>query len=504
MNVVFVLLDTLRRDHLGCYGNRWVQTPHLDRFAAGGVSFDNCYLGSSPCMPARREILTGRYEFPYRGWGPLEPGDRDLAETLTHHNRSSMLITDHYHLFEHGAGNYHTHFTGWDFIRGQENDHWVVDPAIAPRFPAPEKTKCHFRWAQYMRNTAQWRNADGQWTDEKHTFTSQTFRRAADWIDRNTALHNQDFFLMIDHFDPHEPFDPPAPYDTMYCDGSPPAERVRWPIYGEASRYTAEELADIRALYAGKVTLVDRWFGHFLDRLEKHGLLANTMIVVTTDHGHLFGEHGMIGKPGNGHGDATLYQEMAHLPLIVRHPDFATQAGSRRRALVQAVDYYPTILEGMQLPTATQSIHGRSLLPLLQSPAANIREYACFAKYGEAIHITDGEWTLAKWPPATAQGDRNAPLYWYSALPPEFIVPKGLGPFDRENLRYPVTHVRGKGREALWQVAQDPAQRHNRLATEPAEAARLTAALGQFLAAINAPVEQFERLGIPRVGASQS
>ena len=335
MNVVFIIIDTLRRDHLGCYGNPWIKTPNFDRLAEMGVTFENAYLGSYPCMPARRDIWTGRYEFPWRGWGPLEYDDLDFIGLISDEH-TTMLITDHYHLFEHGSGNYHFHFDGWEFIRGQENDKWITDATIEVKFPAPEFTKVHRRWHQYYRNTAHWKT-------ERDTFAAQTFEAAIDWLDRNHTL--QDFFLMIDCFDPHEPFDPPYPYDLMY-NPNPPEQRIRWPIYGTADRYTEAELQDIRALYAGEVTLVDTWLGHFLDKLERLRLLDDTMIVLTTDHGHLFGEHGMIGKPATHHGDSNMYQEIAHIPLIVHHPEFRG-ATLRPRRLIQQVDLYPTILEAM-------------------------------------------------------------------------------------------------------------------------------------------------------------
>ncbi len=491
MNTILIVIDTLRRDHLGCYGSRVCKTPHLDAFAERSVVFDNAYLASSPCMPARREIMTGRYEFPFRGWGPLEHTDLDLAEALGQSKKPSMLITDHYHLFEHGSGNYHFHFSGWDFIRGQENDHWITNPSIPPRFPAPERTKCHFAWAQYMRNTAQWRDAEGRWSDERHTFCAQTFSRAATWLEENHA--QRDFLLVIDHFDPHEPFDPPPPYDTMYCDGPPPRERVRWPIYGKADRYTPAELADIRALYAGKVSLVDHWFGAFVKHLTELGRLDDTMIIVTTDHGHLFGEHGMIGKPGTGHGDSTLYQPMAHIPLLVYHPDFRTQGGARRSALVQPVDYFPTVMEAAGVAAPAERLHGKSLFPLMQSPTAKIRETACFGKFGEGVHITDGAWTYVKWPP---NPDVNAPLHWYSASPPDFIKPRDVGEFEREQMRFSIDHVRGPMSDALFFLPEDPGQDHNLIAERPAEAGRLAQGIRNFMSEIDAPQEQLQRLGL--------
>lgn len=487
MNVILCLMDTLRRDHLGCYGNPWIRTPNLDRFAGMSTLFEHAYLGSYPCMPARREIWTGCREFPWRGWGPLEQEDQPFIATLGAAGRPTMLVTDHYHFFEHGSGNYHLPFGAWEFVRGNEADAWVSDPEIAVAWPAPEFTKVHRKWAQYYRNTARWRRG-GCWQEERHTFAAQTFQAAASWIERNRST--RDFFLMIDCFDPHEPFDPPAPYDRLY-NANPPAQRVRWPIYGPADRYTREELADIRALYAGKVTLVDTWFGRFLETLERQGRLADTLIVVTTDHGHLFGEHGMIGKPSTRHGDSNLYEEVAHIPLLIYHPE--RSGGRRERALVQHIDLAPTILEAAGVSAAAAGMHGRSLLPLLRGEQARVRDYALFGKFGEAVNITDGEWVLFQWPPA----GENTPLHWYSPLRPEFLKPRGVGPFDPATASYPVDYERGPMTAALYHLPTDPRQQCNRIGTDPAQAARLRHALSALLQEIDAPAEQRQRLNLP-------
>ncbi len=479
MNVVLIIIDTLRRDHLGCYGNDWIRTPNFDRLADMGVTFENAYLGSYPCMPARRDIWTGRYEFPWRGWGPLEYDDLDFIRMISD-QRTTMLVTDHYHLFERGSGNYHFYFDGWEFIRGQENDKWITDPTIEVRFPAPESTKVSRRWRQYYRNTAHWKT-------ERDTFAAQTFQSAMDWLDRNYSL--KDFFLMIDCFDPHEPFDPPHPYDLMYAP-DPPQERIRWPIYGAADRYTEEELRDIRALYAGELTLVDTWLGRFLDKLEKLALLGDAMIVVTTDHGHLFGEHGMIGKPSTFHGDSNMYQEIAHIPLILYHPEFRN-ARRRPRALIQQVDLYPTVLEAMGVPTPG-GLQGKSLFPLIRDRKAAIREYACYSRFGEAINVTDGRWTLFQWPPT----DQNKPLYWYSSLPPQFLIPRDVGQYDGPNQRFPIEHYRGESHSALYDLRSDYAQRHNLIAEEGEVRDRLCLGLLDFLEQTGAPGEIRGRLGL--------
>src|SRR4030095_11106284 len=120
MKALFIVLDTVRRDYLQAYGNNWVQTPNLTRLARRGVTFDNHWVGSLPCMPARREFMTGRHNFLHRGWGPVEARDDVLPGELRQKGVFTHLLTDHFHYFELGGENYHTGFDTWEFFRGQE------------------------------------------------------------------------------------------------------------------------------------------------------------------------------------------------------------------------------------------------------------------------------------------------------------------------------------------------------------------------------------------------
>jgi arylsulfatase A-like enzyme len=123
-----------------------IRTPKIGALARKSVVFENAYLGSYPCMPARRDMWTGRFEFPWRGWGPLEPSDPDIAKIVTQNGQTSMVISDHYHMWERGSGNYFFNFSGVEFIRGQENDLWITDPDIPIEFPGdPERMARHPR-----------------------------------------------------------------------------------------------------------------------------------------------------------------------------------------------------------------------------------------------------------------------------------------------------------------------------------------------------------------------
>lgn len=483
MNTILILIDSLRRDFLGPYGNKWIETPNFDRLAAQSTVFEQAYVGSYPCMPARRDLWTGRLEFPFRGWGPLEPGETEIAGLAKAAGRTSMLITDHYHLWEKGSGNYHFNFSGFELVRGQENDAWVTDLTIPIPYPAdPEKLARHARpgsWERYCRNTAHFKS-------ESDYFAPQVFQKAIDWLEGNQTC--RDFLLVLDCFDPHEPFDPPQPYRDRYSQGYQ-GQSVIWPTYGPCN-LSPEELEHVRALYAGEVTMVDHWLGRMLDKIEELGLDRDTAIIVATDHGHMFGEHGVIGKPWSAIADSNLYQELAHIPLMIHYPG----AESRRvGGLVQLVDLFPTICELLELPVPP-GIHGQSLVPVLLEGEEPGRSVALYGRFGEAINVTDGEWTLFLWPP----GAKNQPLYWYSGQLPVYGKLKVTGPMEASpwGHRYPVEVARGEAQSALYHVATDPGQKHNLYDYEPAQVARLVSALKAYLSEIGAPPDITARLGI--------
>jgi arylsulfatase A-like enzyme len=139
MRVVFALFDTLNRRSLGCYGGTTIKTPNFDRLARHSLVFDNHYVGSLPCIPARREMMTGRYNFLHRSWGPLEPFDHAWPELLGEQQGTYChLVTDHAHYWEDGGATYHTRYDSAEFIRGQEGDAWkgIVEPGFDHRLGA--------------------------------------------------------------------------------------------------------------------------------------------------------------------------------------------------------------------------------------------------------------------------------------------------------------------------------------------------------------------------------
>jgi arylsulfatase A-like enzyme len=490
MNVICVLLDSLNRHFLPAYGNDWVQTPNLDRLAQRSAVFTNNYIGSMPCMPTRRDLWTGCLEFPWRPWGSLEPYDNPLPRVLSDNGVMTMLVSDHYHLWEDGGENYHTSFEGWEFIRGHENDPWATEPA-----PRPERVKDGLT-PRYQRNMARFQR-------EEDWLSPRTLKTAADWLECNHHAHDR-FFLMVDEFDPHEPFHVPPPYDTLY-DPDWNGPFFVWPHYGR-NEYTEAEARHARAQYAGKVTLADRWLGRLLDRMDDFGLWDNTMLILMTDHGHFLGDHGWWGKPV-----CPQYEAIAHRPLMIHLPG-DLKAGERVGGLNTTVDLYPTILEGFDL-APPGPCHGRSILPLMDGRADTIRDHALYGFFGSYTQVTDGRRTYLR----GARDPENGPLHiytnrWSTApwwripqpdarmeigdyLPHACGMPVGRMPVDPDIMRRLSCPPEGVvGGSWLFDIEQDPGETTN-LAGGELEA-QYAALMRRGLEDIGAPVEQYERMGL--------
>lgn len=390
MHIIFIICDTLRRDYLRIYGNDWVHTPHLDEFAKDAVIFDNAYIGSFPTMPARAEIMAGKHVFHTIGWAPLPPGERVAQAILRQQGYVTMLITDHYQMLAPGM-NYHQGFNAYWWVRGQQNDRYITD-TVEIKFPcAPEKCRQpELLVVPYLRNRA-------YWVYERDWPIPRVISRAVDWLERN--YKHDKFFLFLDIFSVHEPWDPPRWYVERY-DPDYEGEEVILPRYDRADYLTDAELNHVRALYAGVVTMMDKWVGWLFEKLHDLGIWDDTAIIFTSDHGFYLGEHNLIGKhtvlePKRGW---QFYREVAQIPLLIKVPGI--EGGWRCNALVQLVDLMPTLLE-LGGATPPDDIHGNSLLPLLRCERQQIRSLAVSAPKLPTdpdilvwTAITDGEWSL--------------------------------------------------------------------------------------------------------------
>ncbi len=484
MKAILIMSDSLNRHYLPIYGNRWVHAPNIERLARSSITCDNHWLGSAPCMPARRDMLTGRLNFLERDWGGIEPFDvpfphllRDQAGVYCH------METDHYHYFHVGGENYHMPFNSWAFHRGQESDTFDsrVQPAQEPQHLG--------KWReQYARNQM-------AFTSAENYPTPQTFQGAVDWLKANEGADN--WFLWVEAFDPHEPFDCPPQYLKRYGDDWT-GPLYNWSGYDHVEEQSAAT-RHLQRCYAATLTMMDEWMGKLFDELERQGSMDETLIILTTDHGHMLGERGLTGK-----NNWQVWNEMAHIPLVVHLPG-NRHAGERRGQLTQNIDIMPTLLDyfGAAL---SHRIHGESWLPALEDNADMQRRAALYGWFGQTVNLTDGRYTYLRAPANAA----NQPLYRHFLTPGNMsyrdVCPTGFyrgaefGHFlpytDYPVLRAPVEKPRsGEWSDTmLFDLSTDYGQTVNLAGTAVEQ--HYQALLVEMLQAMDAPPSQYERLGL--------
>ncbi len=494
-NAIVVLLDSLNRHMLGAYGGREFETPNLDRFAARALRFENHFVGSLPCMPARHDILCGALDFLWKPWGSIEVWEAPITYALRLADVTTMLVTDHPHLFETGGENYHTDFFAWEYERGHEGDPWRTRPDPS-WVGAPTFGRGHMPYD----------NSRGYFRGEADFPGPRTMATAAAWLD-DSARHHERFMLYIDEFDPHEPFDTPEPYASMY-DPDWEGPHLIWPPYtpaGFADGVLDERQArQVRASYGAKLTMIDHHFGKLLDAIERQGMWDDTAIIVTTDHGHYLGEKDAWGKPM-----VPIYETLGHIPLMISWPG---QPAGTRDALTTSVDLHATLrdLFGVEVEHRT---HGRSLVPVITGEASAARSHLLAGVWGREVHVIDGKTKYAR-----APAGENFPLsMWsnrWSTMPlhayPQVKLPR---PDGRARLdAMPGTHVpvirqpfvagdmlpfwagRGFTGSRLYDLANDPEENENLAGT--ARERQAEERLVEALREVEAPDDQFARLGL--------
>lgn len=490
MKAIVVMFDTLNRRMLPPYGCDWVHAPNFVRLAERTVTFDNCYVGSMPCMPARRELHTGRYNFLHRSWGPLEPFDDSMPEILKQNSVYTHLVSDHQHYWEDGGATYHQRYNSWENIRGQEGDAWkghVADP-VTPEHLNPRK-------GSYVRQD--WINR-GYMKSEEDQPQTRVFTAGLDFIHTN---HTQDNWLVqIETFDPHEPFFTQQQYKDLYphtYDGP----FFDWPSYKPVTE-TPEQVQHVRYEYAALLSMCDRSLGRVLDTMDELSLWDDTMLIVCTDHGFLLGEHEWWAK-----GVQPWYNEIAHTPLFIWDPRSAKR-GERRTSLVQMIDFAPTLLEyfGVAVPPDMQ---GTSLRDTIAADA-QVRDAGLFGLWGGHVNVTDAHYVYMR-APANAQ---NTPLNEYTLMPTRMMSRFDVNELQDIELAETFSFTKGcrtmkiAGRQLvdphkfgtmLFDVEQDPQQQASLI--DDVREHHMLALLTKHMRANDAPIEQYERLGIPASGA---
>lgn len=402
MKAVMLMFDSLNREMLEPYGCDWTRTPNFKRLAERSVRFDQCYAGSLPCMPARRELHTGRYNFLHRSWGPLEPFDDSMPQILRENGIYSHLISDHIHYWEDGGATYHSRYNSWEIIRGQEGDKWKCLPEL---FDAEDEARIQNKDGEYFYSIRDLQRHDAVnrsfMKREEDTSLARTFQAGLEYLDANHSCDK--WFLQIECFDPHEPFVSPKAYKELYPDGYDGPE-TDWPPYHHVTE-DAVTVQHYRYQYAALLSMCDRNLGKVLDKFDELNLWKDTMLIVNTDHGYLLGEHGWWSKVV-----MPCYDEIVHLPLFIHDPRFSC-AGTSRDELVQTVDIPATILEffGLECPDDMQ---GHPIRTVIEENHP-IRDYAFFGIHGAHVNIFDGRYVYMKAPILEV----NVPLYEYTTMP---------------------------------------------------------------------------------------
>ncbi len=400
------MMDTLQFNYLGCYGNTWCKTPNLDRFATEGTLFENCYTEGLPTVPCRRAMLTGRYTLPVKGWSQLDIDDTTIADLCWGQPIDTYLVHDagpwRLPKFGYSRGFDHVYF-----LHGHETDHqYYAQDDLAGNYdpkdyyedhvlekadeilgenvmqPLLNQVECHLKERQF-------------WKSDEDQHAPQIMKQAVKYLEN--VDKNKSFFMWVDCFDPHEPWDAPSVYDKdKKCPYDPDyqGKDMFLPIQGDVKDlYTEEEMHHIRMLYAEKLTNVDKWFGYLMDRIHALGMEENTMVIAVSDHGS------PMGNGEHGHGIMRKcrpwpYEELAHTPLIIRGPGLPRN--KRIAGFVQSSDIAPTVCDWLGLGVHP-SMQGKSLIPLIKGEVEKVHDFAIAGYFRYSWSIITEDWSFIHW-----------------------------------------------------------------------------------------------------------
>ena len=397
MNVVVVVMDSLRSDHI--YGSR-AHTPTFNKMAGEALRFSRAYPEGMPTIPARRAIMAGQRTFPFRGWHPYrdlppQPGWEPVGsdgkmwtEVLREDGWTTGYVTDNPHLLLGIHKRFRQTFDRVELVDGQvplrrKPTRRVSEAEVARNLPPSLRgSRAEPRMAAYLA-------ANPRDRAEEDYLSPRVFRNGTAWVE--WAMARQPFALVIDSFDAHEPWDAPRRLKDIYGPPSMAIEPIQ-PFPTPAAKYRALDLSSgilrrMRQLYAAEVTMVDTWLGHFLDRLGNLGLMDNTLVVLLSDHGVLLGEYGWVGKRYS-----EIHEELSHVPFLIRHPSGKAK-GQVSRYYASTHDVGPTVLAALGRETP-RHMNGVNLLPLLDGKQPSRRRAYRTASYNDHVAASDGRWLL--------------------------------------------------------------------------------------------------------------
>ncbi|WP_223423119.1 sulfatase family protein [Tateyamaria pelophila] len=436
-NILLICTDQQRGDSLGCTGASWAVTPNLDRLAAGGTLFENCYVQNPLCSPSRASLFTGKYPSNhglYANGVPLPKGQHMFTRTLADAGYDCGMIgkqhlapcdtwrteprqNDGYRVFEWAHGPNHRALEN-DYHRWLRKTHPDVYQGIFPDTGANENTE--------YSNRARTGTPIDHVPKEAH-YSHWVAERAIDFISHDRAK-SKPFFLMASFFDPHHSFGAPQEFrDMIDADAIPepntkPGELDEKPKDHRACSeksysgtapgfqdYTGAEINEIRAQYWAMIALIDYEVGRMLGALEEAGVLENTLVIFSSDHGEMLGNHQQLLK------GPQLYDDLCRVPLIARWSG-QIPAGQRIANPVQWIDLSATILAASGCAPGA-GVQGQSLLPLVFGEDAGFRTWALSEYRYSGFHteplimttmLRQGDWKLIIWHGSPACGNTRA------------------------------------------------------------------------------------------------
>jgi len=402
-NAILIVTDSTRADYVGAYGSRRGLTPNLDALAKDGVTFTRAHPEAMPTGPARDTILTGDRQFPFRhwhkepflpsnpGWNSIPRNEPTFLELLDRHNVTTAYVTDNpfivgprYKRVQRRTD----HFVGFVGQTAQYSAHHrdPVPTAQVQRFLPPSLrggSGAESALALYLAYAPR-----GMAEDEY--FTARVFRAAIDLID--TLREHQPFVLVVDGFDPHEPWDPPPAWAQRFAGDNPldyePLHPFNAPISAMGKLGLSHAVAKrVQGLYGAELAFADHWIGNLLGKVESAGLTDSTAVMYTSDHGVFLGEHGLIGKSGR-----HLHRELHHTPFIVKHPD-RKLAGRRSGYFASTNDVAPTLMSFLGVKPGGR-MDGEDLTAMFdRARHVSPRKYMT-ASFDDYVMAHDGRWLL--------------------------------------------------------------------------------------------------------------
>ncbi|HUX86205.1 MAG TPA: sulfatase-like hydrolase/transferase, partial [Chloroflexota bacterium] len=395
LNILWLTSDQHSSHALGCYGNGVVQTPNLDRLAAEGLCFDQHFCSYPVCVPARFTMMTGLYAHHHGAVNNNTPLPLRVR-TVAHHFGQAGYVTAWVGKMHPVDGQTH----GFDYYMdmGAYFDYLGPKTGVFTYGMGAEDSGCGSPWITCFRQPGEGRSA---WVPpglprHNDTLEVRELLREEDhfesFVARETirvleTYRDEPFFVVASFLKPHNPFSPPAEYAAMYrpedmpLPAWSPEQLAQLPSQVRNRQYpnagTPEGDAWLRrfiAAYYGNVSHMDACAGRILDAVDRLGLAESTLVVYTTDHGEMLGEHGLRGK-------FCFFDGSARLPLIARWPG-QIPAGRRSNALVDQVDFAPTFLDLANIPSAprSQAFDGQSFAPVLAEPSRPGKSFA-FGEY---------------------------------------------------------------------------------------------------------------------------